>query len=154
MRWGLSRKFMVCKIHKLSSIPLRLAAWAVYSVFPVCMTNKQDWMEGGWLVSSPYYNWLIMNISCSISIFSLEYSVLESSIFHIQFVCLLARVSGRTFQREFVEEEIRGCDSEFSESSPCRNLAEDRISSWDAKFSGPGPEANFECMAHITLFPN
>lgn len=95
-----------------------------------------------------------MNISYSISIFSLECSFLESSIFHIQFLCLLASIAGQTFQRESVEGEIRGCDSEFSESSPCRNLAEDRISSWDAKFSGPGPEANFECMAHITLFPD
>lgn len=95
-----------------------------------------------------------MNFSSFISIFSLECYFLKSSIIHIQFLCLLARVSGHTFQRDSVEGEIRGCDSEFSESSPCRNLAENKISSWDAKFSGPGPEANFECMAHITLFPN
>lgn len=128
-----------------------LAVRAVCSVLSVCVRNKQIERRVSWLVSCPHYSWLIGNISCSVSIFYLECSSLESSIFHIQFLCSLASFSHPTIQRESVEGEIRGCDSEFSESSLCRNLAEDRISSWDAKFSGPGPGANFECMAHITL---
>lgn len=127
-----------------------LAAQAAYNVLPVCVRNKQSGVEGE-LPSKQSTLQLIKNISCSVCIFYLECS-LESFIFLVQFLCLLSSFSGPTFQRESIEGEIRGYDSEFSESSPWRNLAEERISPWDAKFSGPGPDANFECMAHITLF--
>lgn len=136
---------------KFMSFQVFIWSLAEQAAYRVPSLRKENKLNGAsWLVSSPYYNWLTGNISRSVSNFYLECS-LKSSIFHIQFLCPLASFSALTIQRDSVEEEIRGCDSEFSESSPCRNLAEHRISSWDAKFSGPEPDANFECMACITL---
>jgi hypothetical protein len=95
-------------------------------MYSVCVSNKLNAVK--WLLHSPH-NWLIGIISYSLYIIYLKSSSLESSVFYIQSLCSLASFSGSTIQRDSVEGEIRGCDSEFSESSPCRNLAEDRICS-------------------------
>lgn len=144
---GLSSEFIVFIIYKCLRISLVLSSkdnvesvlWKKWTVWIALLACKQSILQ--------IVNW---KYSMSIYIFHIISSSLASSVFHIWFLCSLASFLGSTIQRDSVEGKWV-CDSEFSESSPCRNLAEDRISSSDAKFSGPRPDANFECMAHITL---
>lgn len=84
MWWDLSSKFMVCKIHKLSSISLEFGSLGSLQ-YALCLCKKQIEWGVSWLVSRPHYNWLIGNISCSGPIFYLECSSLESSIFTFNF---------------------------------------------------------------------